>query len=73
VDQSDRDLSILVRKLLRRGNFTSKQHLRQRIEAFIAYFNETMAKPFRWTMTGLVPSPAAALSATLLPASRWPQ
>jgi len=44
--------SILVRKLLRRGNFTSKQHLQQRIESFIEYFNATMAKPFRWTMTG---------------------
>jgi hypothetical protein len=44
--------SILVRNLLRRGNFTSKQHLQQRIESFIAYFNATMAKPFRWTMKG---------------------
>jgi hypothetical protein len=44
--------SILVRKLLRRGNFTSKQQLQQRIESFIAYFNATMAKPFRWTMKG---------------------
>ena len=44
--------SILVRKRLRRGNFTSKQHLQQRIESFIAYFNATMAKPFRWTMKG---------------------
>jgi len=44
--------SILVRKLLRRGNFASKAELRAKIEQFIAYFNETMAKPFRWTMTG---------------------
>lgn len=44
--------SILVRKLLRRGNFTSKEHLQQRIEGFITYFNATMAKPFRWTMNG---------------------
>ena len=43
---------ILVRKLLRRGNFTSKEHLQQRIESFIAYFNATMAKPFRWTVEG---------------------
>jgi transposase len=42
--------SILVRKLLRRGNFASKKALRTKIEQFIAYFNETMAKPFRWTM-----------------------
>ena len=44
--------SILVRKLLRRGSFKSIAELKQRIEAFIAYFNETMAKPFRWTFTG---------------------
>lgn len=43
--------SILVRKLLRRGNFATKKQLRTRIEQFIAYFNATMAKPFRWTMT----------------------
>jgi hypothetical protein len=43
--------SILVRKLLRRASFTSKTELKERIEAFIAYFNETMAKPFKWTMT----------------------
>lgn len=42
--------SILVRKLIRRGNFSSKHDLRDKIEEFIAYFNRTMAKPFRWTM-----------------------
>jgi len=52
INQIEIWFSILVRKLLRRGNFTSKAHLKQRIEAFIAYFNETMAKPFRWTMNG---------------------
>ncbi len=41
-----------MRTLLHRGNFTSKAHLKQRIEAFIAYFNEATAKPFRWTMKG---------------------
>lgn len=44
--------SILVRKLLRRTSFTSRQDLKTRIEAFIAYFNRTLAKPFKWTMTG---------------------
>jgi DDE superfamily endonuclease len=52
INQIEIWFSILMRKLLRRGNFTSKAHLKQRIEAFIAYFNETMAKPFRWTMKG---------------------
>ena len=42
--------SILVRKLLRRGNFASTKALRIKIEQFITYFNQTMAKPFGWTM-----------------------
>ncbi len=44
--------SILARKLLRRGSFKSQQDLKARIESFIAYFNRTMAKPFKWTKTG---------------------
>jgi hypothetical protein len=44
--------SILVRRLLKRGNFTSVEHLRECILAFIAYFNKTMAKPFKWTYKG---------------------
>jgi transposase len=44
--------SILVRKLIRRGNFASKQMLKTRIEQFITYFNATMARPFRWTYAG---------------------
>src|SRR6266853_2404335 len=45
-------LSILVRKLLRRGNFTSTDDLRNKVLDFIAYFNRTMAKPFKWTYQG---------------------
>lgn len=48
-------LSILVRKLLKRGVFTSLDDLRDQILAFIAYYNRTMAKPFKWTYTGLSP------------------
>ena len=43
--------SILVRRVLKRGNFASRDELRDRILAFIAYFNQT-ATPFRWTYTG---------------------
>jgi transposase len=43
--------SILVRRVLKRGNFPSLDALRERILAFVAYFNQT-AKPFRWTYTG---------------------
>ena len=41
-----------ARKLLRRGNFTSKDDLKQRILDFVKYFNLTMAKPFKWTYKG---------------------
>lgn len=44
--------SILVRKLLKRGNFTSVADLKGKVLAFIAYFNQTMAKPFQWTYQG---------------------
>ena len=44
--------SILVRKVLRRGSFRSTAELQQRIEGFIAYFNETMARAFKWTYKG---------------------
>jgi transposase len=46
-------LSILVRKLLKRGNFSSLDDLRDQILAFIAYYNCTMVKPIKWTYTGL--------------------
>ncbi len=46
-------LSILVRKLLKRGNFLSLDDLRNQILAFIAYYNRTMAKPIKWTFTGI--------------------
>lgn len=44
-------LGILVRRVLKRGNFSSLDDLRAKILAFIEYFNRT-AKPFRWTYTG---------------------
>jgi transposase len=45
-------LSILVRKVIQRGNFTSTQELKRKVLAFIAYYNRTMAKPFKWTYQG---------------------
>ena len=44
--------SILVRRLIRRANFTSTDNLRQQILDFIAYFNRTLAKPFKWKFEG---------------------
>jgi hypothetical protein len=45
-------LSILVRKLLKRGSFTSVEELQTKVLAFIEYYNHTMAKPFKWTYQG---------------------
>jgi len=44
--------SILVRKVLKRGNFTSVENLKRKVLAFIEYYNRTMAKPFKWTYQG---------------------
>jgi putative transposase len=43
--------SILVRRVIKRGNFSSQDDLRAKILDFVDYFNRT-AKPFRWTYAG---------------------
>lgn len=43
---------ILSRRLLKRGSFASTEELKRRVLAFIDFFNETLAKPFRWTYIG---------------------
>lgn len=43
---------VVMRKVIRRGNFTSLTDLRSKLMSFIAYFNAAFAKPFRWTFTG---------------------
>ena len=44
--------SILVRRLLKRQSFCSLDQLKERILAFIDYFNRTMSGAFRWTYKG---------------------
>jgi len=43
---------MIMRKVIRRGNFTSVADLTDKLAWFIAYCNEVFAKPFRWTFTG---------------------
>jgi len=52
LNQIETWFSILVRRLLKRGSFVSVTELRERILAFVEYFNRTMAKPFKWTYKG---------------------
>ena len=46
-------LSILVRKLLKRGNFRSVNDLQDQVLKFLEYYNQTMAKPIKWSYTGI--------------------
>lgn len=45
---------ILSRKLLKLSSFLSVLDLKEKILRFVDYFNETMAKPFKWTYKGKV-------------------
>jgi hypothetical protein len=55
-------LSILVRKVLKRGTFTSVADLQAKVLACIAYCHQTMAKPFQWTYRGKVLTAYASLT-----------
>jgi transposase len=51
---------VIMRKVIRRGSFTSVEDLRTKLLNFIEYFNRVFAKPFRWTYTGRPLMKAAA-------------
>ncbi len=54
LNQIEMWFSILMRKLLKRGSFLSQGDLAAKIFDFIAYYNNKMAKPFKWTYKGKV-------------------
>lgn len=43
---------VMQRKVIRRGNFTSVENLNGKLNAFVEYYNRTMAHPFDWRYTG---------------------
>ncbi len=43
---------IISKRVLRHASFTSKQDLKEKLIAFIEYFNQTFAKPFQWVFNG---------------------
>jgi transposase len=51
---------MIMRKVIRRGSFTSVMDLRTKLLNFLTYFNRVFAKPFRWTYTGRPLMKAAA-------------
>jgi len=44
--------SVLARRVIRRGNFSSIDDLRKKILAYIDYYNRTRAGPYKWTYAG---------------------
>jgi transposase len=43
---------IINRRVMRRGSFSSKLNLIEKLQRFMHYFNNTIAKPMSWTYTG---------------------
>lgn len=52
LNQIELFFSVISRRVLRRGSFTSVEELKQRVLAFIQFYNERSARPYRWTFTG---------------------
>ena len=52
LNQIETIFGVIMRKVIRRGSFSSVEDLRTKLLNFIAYFNRVFAKPFRWTYTG---------------------
>lgn len=52
LNQIETVFGIIMRKLVRRGNFPSVADLEDKLRRFLDYYNRTMAHPFEWTYTG---------------------
>jgi len=52
LNQIETVFAVIMRKVIRRGSFTSVGDLRTKLLSFIGYFNRVFAKPFQWTYTG---------------------
>jgi len=52
LNQIETVFGIIMRKVIRRGNFPSLVDLEDKLGRFLDYYNTTMAHPFNWTYTG---------------------
>jgi len=43
---------VIERKVIKRGSFKSVECLKEKLLNFINYFNDSMARPYRWTYAG---------------------
>lgn len=51
-NQIEQWFSILARKMICRGNLGSVNDLHDKLAMFVDFFNDKMAKTFRWAYTG---------------------
>lgn len=52
LNQIESVFGIIKRRVIRGGTFQSKEDLKNKLLAFINYFNQTYAKPYNWTYNG---------------------
>ncbi|MGB2692173.1 MAG: hypothetical protein WBB48_01470 [Thermodesulfobacteriota bacterium] len=52
LNQIETVFGVIMRKVVRRGNFPSVENLMDKLRQFLDYYNNTMAHPFNWTYTG---------------------
>jgi len=52
LNQIENWFGLLERKVIKRGNFSSTDDLKNKIVAFIQYYNSYCAKPYIWKKTG---------------------
>lgn len=52
LNQIEAIFGMINRRVMRGGSFTSKIDLMEKLSRFTSYFNETIAKPMKWTFTG---------------------
>jgi len=43
--------SSLSKRVLQRGHFTSKDDLKQKLTAYMQYYNDKLAKQFKWSIS----------------------
>ncbi len=48
INQVELWFSVLQQKLLKRASFASLDELKDKLPAFIDFFNDHLAKPFQW-------------------------
>jgi len=52
LNQIEAVFGMINRRVMRGGSFTSRDDLMNKLKRFTTYFNETIAKPMKWTYTG---------------------